>query len=312
MVDECGKVRKAYMADIWEQWYFHVIVVVLQPIVMRRLFAQSLGSVPGRGPHSGKKHIEKLIRAGKAARNFMKMDIRHFYDSIQISIVMRELRRDIADEWFLHCIERIYARSRKGIMIGLYISPWLANYVLIRIDEIIGAHAGMDETRFMDDIVVFAASKRELARLLSEVKKGLSGLRLKAKRNHAIAKFDYVTKRTDGRGRPVRMGRPLDFMGFVFFRDRTVIRKRIMLRCCATARRLSRAKESGRGYFARDVRRLLSLMGWFKHTDSYGCYLDRIKPFIDIRKAKRIVSRLDKSRRMDSKAARWDDMKAAA
>ena len=82
-------------------------------------------------------------------------------------------------------------------------------------------------------------------------------------------------------------------MGFEFWRDRTVIRKCILLAATRTAKKLWRAKQEGRGYYARQVRGLVSLMGWFQWTNSYDCYLAYIKPCVDIGKLKRIISKLD-------------------
>lgn len=298
IVNERGKRRVAYLADIREQWYFHIIVEVLKPIVMGRLYRFSCGGVPGRGPHSGKRHIESAVRKGKGIRNFLKADIRHFYDSLKISTVIRELRKVIADELFLYCIAKIYRYVKKGIMIGLFISPWLANYVLISLDAAILSFAGVVYTRYMDDLTVFAEAKKTLRAVLVAAMAELGRLRLRLKRTYQICKFDYETKRTkrtrSGKVIPVVIGRPLDFMGFVFFRNRTVIRKRIMLSATRAARKLKRAKEAGRRYCQKALRAMVSLMGWFKHTDSHGCYLAEIKPFVNIGKARKIISKIDK------------------
>ena len=298
IVNERGKRRLAHLADIREQWYFHIIVEVLKPIVLRRLYKYSCGSIPGRGPHMGKKYIENVIKAGKNIRYFLKVDIRHFYDSLRISVVIQELRKEIDDDLFLYCIEKIYMYIKKGLLIGLFISPWLANYTLISLDTIITETDGTATVRYMDDITVFANSKKALANLLISMKKELGRLRLKLKRTFQICKFDYETKRTkqmkDGTIVKIRIGRPLDFMGFLFFRDRTVIRKRIMLSATRNARRMKKAKDKGRRYYIKMVRAMVSKMGWFRHTNSYDCYLAYIKPFVNIGKLKEIISRIDK------------------
>ena len=297
-INERGKRRIAYLAEIREQWYFHIIVEVLKPIVMKDLNPHVYGSIPGRGPHTGKKHIEKQIRSGKRIKHFLKTDIRHFYDTLTIAVIIRELRRVIADDLFLYCIAKIYKYCPKGIMIGLFISPWLANFVLIRLDFCITSIDGTTLYRYMDDTVVFAGSKRILHMALEAIKKMLGRLRLRLKSNYQICRYDYETRRTrirrDGTFYRVHIGRPLDFMGFVFFRDRTTIRKGILLRAARGARRLHKAKEKGRRYYLRAVRAMVSRIGWFSHTDSYGCYLEKVKPFVEIGKLKRIISKIDK------------------
>ena len=51
IVHEKGKKRTAHLADIHEQWYFHILVEVMQPIILRRLSKNAVGCVPGRGAH---------------------------------------------------------------------------------------------------------------------------------------------------------------------------------------------------------------------------------------------------------------------
>ena len=284
IINERGKIRTAYLAELREQWYFHIIVEVLRPIVIKRIHKNSCGSIPGRGLHTGKKTVEKLIRRGKGIKYFLKFDIRHFYDTLRIDIVIKELRKDIADELFLHCIEKIYKYSKRGIMIGLFISPWLANYILSGIDTMIDNEVNTsDPVRYVDDIAVFSGSKKTLHRLLPRIKMELGRLRLRLKRNYQVCKFDYAGK-----------GRPLDFMGFLFFRQKTLIRKSILIHSTRLARNLSKAKEAGRRFYEGSVRAMISCMGWFLHTDSYNCYKAEIKPFVNIGKLKRIVSKLDK------------------
>ena len=285
IVHEKGKKRIAHLADIHEQWYFHILVEVMQPIILRRLSKNTVGCIPGRGAHMGKRKIEKLIRDG--ARYYIKGDVRHFYDNIRIDIMLRELRRDIADERFLYLIRKIYRYQPKGILIGLYISPWLANYILIPIDNLIERTDNIGFVRYVDDLVITSSNKKILHRLLTAVRIELGKLRLKLKHNYQVIRIDYETKRG-------RIGRPIDFMGFEFWRDRTVIRKCILLAATRTAKKLWRAKQEGRGYYARQVRGLVSLMGWFQWTGSYDCYLAYIKPCVDIGKLKRIISKLDK------------------
>jgi len=291
IVHEHGKRRVAHLASIHEQWYFHIIVDVLKPIVLRRLHNNVIGCVPGRGAHSGKRTIEKWIKDGDV-RYIYKADVRKFYDNTQIDIVMRELRRDIADERFLYCIAKIYRHIKRGILIGLYISPWLANYVLTTVDESIDM-LGMKMIRYVDDIVVVATSKKKLRSVHEAIRISLSRLRLKLKRTWQIFRFDYNRK-----------GRPLDFMGFLFFRNRTTIRKSILIKATRTARRLRKAKDAGRRMYEKMVRGMVSRMGWFRCTKTYECYLMHIKPFVNIGKLKKIISKLD---RKENQGERLED-----
>lgn len=290
VIFEHGKFRKIYMPKIHEQWLHHIIVLVLEPIIRATAYRFSCGSFPQRGAHYGKRQIERWLQHNlKTTRNFAKVDIRHFYDSIQLKALMRELTIRIKDRWFLYIIWLCLKDFKKGIPLGFYISQWLANYILEPVDRLLTKVLGFKETmRYMDDIAIFGANKKKLHAAIVELKKLLGRrFRLKLKSNWQVCKFWY-------QGKKRTMGRPLDFMGFVFYRNRTVIRKRIMIKATRLASRMHRAKVAGRSFYKRHVSAMLSYIGWFSCTDTYGCYRDRIKPLVRIKSLKQIISKLQR------------------
>lgn len=288
IIVEHGKRRKIYMPEIHEQWLHHIIVLILEPIITATAYPYSCGSFPKRGAHYGKRQIERwLLHDPKGTRCFAKMDIRHFYDSIRLKILMKELRIRIKDEWFLYIIELCLYGFDKGIPLGFYISQWLANYLLEPLDKLITEGIGLPKLqRYMDDIVIFASSKKVLHAAIVKIKQLLGQrFRLKLKHNYQVCKFYFEKGKR-------KIGRALDFMGFVFYRTRTVIRKGIMLSATRLAAKMHRAKEENRGYFHRHIEAMLSYMGWFTCTDTYRCYESRIKPFVKVGRLKKIISKL--------------------
>ena len=223
----------------------------------------------------------------KGTRCFAKMDIRHFYDSIQLKILMRELAIRIKDDWFLYIIGLCLQGFNKGIPLGFYISQWLANYLLDPLDRLITEVLGLPKLqRYMDDIVIFASSKKVLQRAIVEIRKMLGQrFRLKLKHNYQVCKFYYEKGKR-------KIGRALDFMGFIFYRNKTLIRKNIMLSATRLAKKMERSKEANRGYFHRHIEAMLSYMGWFTCTDTYDCYQSRIKPYIHVGRLKKIISKI--------------------
>lgn len=277
------------MPEIHEQWLHHIIVLILEPIITATAYPYSCGSFPKRGAHYGKKQILRWIKSGKGIRNFAKIDIRHFYDSIRLPILMRELRIRIKDEWFLYIIELCLQGFKKGIPLGFYISQWLANYLLEPLDKFITETLGLKkDMRYMDDVTIFDDNKKKLHRAIVEIQIFIGRrFRLKLKHNYQVCKFCYQKgERT--------IGRCLDFMGFLFYREKTLIRKNIMLSATRLAKHMHQAKEAGRGYFAKHIKAMLSYMGWFSCTNTYECYRENIKPFVKIGKLKKIVSKLDR------------------
>ncbi len=312
LIKEKGKLRKIFMPEIHEQWLHHIIVLILEPIITATAYPYSCGSFPKRGAHYGKKALLKIIRKGKNIRNFAKIDIRHFYDSIRLDILMRELRIRIKDELFLYIVELCLQGFKKGIPLGFYISQWLANYLLEPLDRFITEKLGIKNlVRYMDDIVMGDDNKKKLHGAIIEIKKFIGRrFRLKLKKNYQVFKFNFQKKN----GKVI--GRVIDFMGFLFFRNRTTMRKAIMLSATRLAKKLARAKEAGRGYFKKHLEAMLSYIGWFSCTDTYDAYQDYIKPFVKVRQLKQIISKLtrraNKNEAVDKGAKRQQTGRVAA
>lgn len=296
IIFEHGKYRKIYMPEIHEQWLHHIIILVLEPIITATAYRFSCGSFPKRGAHYGKKHIEKWLRSDpKGTRNFAKTDIRHFYDSIRLDVLMRELAIRIKDSWFLYIIRLCLKGFKRGIPLGFYISQWLANYLLEPLDRFITEKLNIKKmVRYMDDITMFHSAKKVLHSAVAAIRSFIGRrFRLKLKRTWQVCKFWYESKR-ERKGKPIVIGRPLDFMGFVFFRGHTSVRKAIMLKATRLATRMRRTADAGKLYFKRHVSAMLSYMGWFSCTDTYSCYEARIKPCVNVRKLRHIISKIQR------------------
>lgn len=158
---------------------------------------------------------------------------------------------------------------------------------------------GVDHyVRYADDIVVFGRNKKKLHKLREIMAEYLKNeMHQKIKYNWQVFRFEYpdkkaspiIDKRT-GREKVKTRGRALDFMGFVFHYNRTTLRKSILKRSARKARKLSK-KEKVNWY---DATSMLSSMGWYTHTDTYDFYKEQIKPYVNIKKLKKIVSKHSK------------------
>lgn len=278
---------------IYEQIIHHAVVQVLQPIFMKGMYEFSCGSIPDRGSHYGKRHIEKFIKRNNNSeiKYCLKLDIRHYYQNVDTNLIKRKFRKIIHDERMLYVLDLILDSNKAeyngnevdmGLPIGYYTSQWFANWFLQDLDHFIKEklHTRL-YVRYVDDIVLFGSNKKKLYKDFEEIRNFLESLHLEVKGNYQVFKFDF----TDKNG--IRKGRPLDFMGFKFFRDKTTLRRSIMLKCTRKARCMYK-KECFTWF---DCSQLLSYMGWFKHTDTYNVYLKFIKPFVNIESCKRLLSK---------------------
>ena len=75
-------------------------------------------------------------------------------------------------------------------------------------------------------------------------------------------------------------------MGFIFHRNRTVLRKSILLRTTRKANRIS--KKSRITWY--DATSMMSYMGYIDNTDTYNVYVKFIKPKVNIKKLKLKIS----------------------
>lgn len=272
----------------YEQVIHHIVVSACYDIFMKGMYEFSCGSVPNRGAHYGKKYIERWIqRDKKNCKYVLKMDIRHFFESVDHDVLKAWIKKKIRDERMLYILELIIDGSEVGLPLGFYTSQWLSNFMLQPLDHFIKEQLkAVHYIRYMDDMVVFGKNKKELHRMQQEIERFLrEKFNLQMKGNWQVFRFDYTEKKTGK-----RKGRPLDFMGFQFYHDKTILRESIMLSCTRKVNRVAK-KEKITWY---DATAILSYMGYLSNTDTYDMYLQRVKPYVNVKKLKKIVSKHSK------------------
>lgn len=314
----CGKVREIVRPYYrYEQVVHHCIVRQIQPIVLHGIYEHALGSIPGRGPHDGKRTIEKWIRGYKGRKFYiLKADVRHCFQTEDINVIDAKFRKIIKDDRFLrlnrkvlgceaemtplsHLLEEmgkdtalhfVEAVSQSGpllvgLPLGFVTSQWYTQLNYRGLDrKIVQEWDGADHyIRYMDDIVIFGRNKKKLHRLRQQIEEYLAvEMHQTLKRTWQVFRFEYVDRKT-GKTR----GRALDFMGFVFHHNRTTMRKSILERSRRKAHKINK-KQRPTWY---DASAMLSYMGWYDHTDTYKYYEKYIKPCINVRQLKKIVSK---------------------
>ena len=158
----------------YEQVVHHIVVSACYEIFMQGMYEFSCGSVPKRGAHYGKKYIEKWIRTdGKNCKYILKMDIRHFFESVDHGVLKEWLAKKIRDKRMLHILNLIIdgagnpagddRKDARGLPLGFYTSQWLANFMLQPLDHYIKEELrAVHYIRYMDDMVVFGRNKKRI------------------------------------------------------------------------------------------------------------------------------------------------------
>ena len=97
--------------------------------------------------------------------------------------------------------------------------------------------------------------------MIFRISGGYKNLGLEFKGDWQLFRFSYTVNGED-------RGRPLDFMGFQFYRNRTVFRKSIMLKAARKARKIHKKSYQGRKPTVRDYRQMMSYLGRIDCTDT--------------------------------------------
>ena len=271
----------------------HAMCIVMERIFMKGMYEHSYASIPNRGATLGKKHIEKFIRKNRNIRYYLKLDVKKYFESIPHEKLKDKLVKVIRDKRFLKVLFTIIDVVPKGIPIGFYLSQWLANFYLMNFDHWLKEELKVPAYyRYMDDMVIFSDNKRELHKMREAIMKKLSEDGLELKANWQVVKFNYQKK--DGK----EIGRDLDFMGYRFYRNRTTIRKSILMKSRRKANRISR-KTKATIY---DCRQMTSYIGYYKSTTTKGYWMRYIEPKVNIGKMRRYISTYDRRRNNDEVA----------
>lgn len=273
--------------EVFEQIIHHLVVLVLEPIFMRGMYELSCGSIPKRGGRYGKKHLERFIRENpKDCKYCCKFDVHHFYESINTNLLKQRFKKIIHDEKMLQIIFAIIdsnlveykgERFRVGVLIGFFPLQWLANWFLQPFDHKIKEEEKIKfYERYVDDCIFLSANKRKLRKSFENAREYLKELDLTLKKNYQLFKFDYKGK-----------GRPIDFMGFKFYQEKTTLRKTIL----KSSRRVAFKVHKKEKINALDASRVLSYEGWYRKTDTNKFHEKYISKFIDTRACRKIISR---------------------
>lgn len=268
-----NKTRNIHKPHFYPDQCIHwAIYLQIAPILQKSFYKYSCGSVPGRGSHYGKRAIEKWVREDrKHTKYYLKMDIHHYYPSVQPQRVKQLLRKKFKDRELLELLDNILD-MHTGLPIGILLSQWFANYYLTELDFIIKQkYRAKYYVRYMDDMVVFGNSKRQLHKLRVAIDEWLNAHGLELKGNWQVCKFD---------------AEPLDYMGFRFYRDRTTLRKSILYRISKKVRQI---RKYGVNYHR--ACGMISYLGYLYCTDTHNFLDEYVKPYIHVKQLKRVIRR---------------------
>lgn len=244
---KCGKkMREIYKLPYYpDRIIHHSIMQILEPMWESLFINDTYSCIKKRGIHKGVKRLKEKLRNKEETKYCLKFDIEKFYPSIDNKIMKDKIRKKIKDKKLLRLLDKIIDSS-KGLPIGNYLSQYLGNLYLSYFDQYCKNDLKIKHYfRYCDDIVILSNNKEELWLWFNKINEYLiNNLKLKIKDNYQIF--------------PVEK-RGIDFLGYVFYHEKTLLRKSIKMNLIKTINKKNNLEK-----------RLASYNGWLKHCNSYN------------------------------------------
>ena len=237
----------------------HAIMNVLDKTWTHTFTYNSYACIKGRGNTACAKRVRQIIDGYKRRNQScyaLKIDIRHYYPSIDGEVLKSIIRRRIKDKDTLWLLDTIID-SADGLPIGNYVSQYFANLYLAPFMHEATDVRRMTCVEYSDDIVFFDSDKERLHKAFRDfIEPYLSEtLHVQVKDNWQV--FPIASSRYD------RHGRALDFVGYTFYLKHTGLRQRIKRHFAKRTAHYLRLGISGK----RLRMKTASWTGWCKHAD---------------------------------------------
>ncbi len=307
-----GKVRVIGIESVKQQVCDHMVVVLMEQFLQRRIGFYQVASVPGKGQRMVRDTLSKWVLDSKY---HVKADVRQCYPSIRHDVVMDILRKYVKSDDILYVCEQLLATYDEGLDIGSYFSLKMSNLVLSFAYHYV---EGLGKERrgkrvplvdhqmwYMDDLILIGHDKRDLRVAIRKLESYISkefGLELKPWK---IARTSE-TEPLDMGGWVVRVRHPYETLeDGTRVRDMERQRVVVSLRSGIFIRGTRAFAAFERNPSVDNARRCLSYWGWFKHADCGGVirkrHIDRLAS-----RAKKVISRHDKEASDDGSYAGSD------
>lgn len=309
ILNEGKKKRDVYklpfFPDRIAQW---AILQVIEPFLVANMTADTYSAIPGKGIQpivndlrgyyktkrvdSKKKSVwvpSILLTDEENTRYCYKIDLHHYYQSINHEVLKQKFRKVFKDPELLWLLDEIAdsintateedlielslsgeieVDPNTGIPIGNYMSQYSGNFYLSSFDHWVKEELHVKHYyRYMDDVVIFASSKEELHEIHRKVTAYTRDyLHLNIKGNYQI----FSTK-----------VRGVDFVGYRFFGEYTLLRKSTAINFKRKMRACRKKMENNIPPTYSEWCSFNSYKGWLGNCDSYRLFKKYMEPLIE-------------------------------
>ena len=234
----------------------HALMQILEPIFDKSFIYDSYASRKKKGTHAGVERLTQFLRRYEDDVYVLKCDVRKFFENIDHDVLIKAIRKKIADERVITLIVKILKNDgiEKGVTLGNYTSQWFANIILNELDYYVKQKLGIKEyIRYMDDFVILSRSKNELHKWKHQIKVFLlNELKLEMhKRKQSIS--------------PAHIG--VDFLGYISWDDHRKLRRRNVKRFLKRIKAFEKRKDITHEHIKGSI---MSWKGYSKCANTYN------------------------------------------
>ena len=316
-ITSSGKEREIEIARLKDHIVQWMAILTIEKMETAKMYRHSCGNLPKRGIEDARKTVERWVRSGDC-RFFVKLDIRHFYKTVNLNKLSALMHRHIKDRRFMAMLDEIIFSSAEqetlwdeptNLAIGYFSSPWMANIYLTPLDNYITGQLYKERRgkrvrwvkhylRYVDDLLLMGTSRSDLKKAVKKIMQYCrEQLGVEIKNAWEICQIGELLP-PDEKGRmKIKPGtKQVDIVGYTFTTTTTRVRAGNFLKARRLAKRIHRRLEE-KGYVVlQNAQAMLSRNGWFTHSDSKHFNELYITPYINIKFIKGIVSYADKNR----------------
>jgi group II intron reverse transcriptase/maturase len=171
-----SKKRKLGIPTVMDRIVSQSVNLVFGEVFDPDFTASNFGFRRGRSQHMAIEHVQEIVREGYEW--CASIDLKSFFDEIPHGLILKLIRRKIADEQLLTLIARAlkagvivegrFEKTEKGCPQGSPLSPMISNIVLNELDQELEKR-GLRYSRWADDFVILLKSERAARRVLTGV-----------------------------------------------------------------------------------------------------------------------------------------------
>ena len=176
------RTRKISKSHFRDRIVHHVLCNIIEPSFERMFIYDSYANRVGKGTLKAIQrfgHFQKKLSRNNSSPVFiLKSDIRHYFDEVDHSILLKILRKRINDPKVLWLIQKILSNystiSGKGMPLGNLTSQFFANVYLNELDQFVKHKLKAKYyIRYVDDFVILHNSREKLFDWKQEIDKFL-------------------------------------------------------------------------------------------------------------------------------------------